>query len=378
MVRPHNERPRSSKGTFRPRGFTLIELLVVIAIIGVLVALLMPAVQAARETARRLQCQNNLKQIGLGMHNYHGSQGCFPMSTTAAVSYGSECGNGFYSWLTGILPFVEQTTLYNSINFNVAMVDACDQTSSSDYVDLTISADHPNAGAAATVVSGFLCPSDSYLLNDVLGSSQPAPGSYAGNFGWPMAVTGFDGENPPLNRHNGFFGVINPNQPKDWQVARVREADFADGLSNTAAVAERLITGVQDYDDLFGAPISLKSFCGGGGARRSLKRWLTYCGGVSAADPLYSKPHGRAWISGWTLAANSYMHVMPINDRNCHIYGGEEDGVNIVTPSSQHPGGVNVLMGDGRVVFVNEAINMQVWWSIGSRDGGEPHSLTEP
>ena len=86
---------------------------------------------------------------------------------------------------------------------------------------------------------------------------------------------------------------------------------------------------------------------------------------------MFSKTLGRAWISGWTLVGNTYMHVMPINNRHCHIYGGEDDGTNLVTPGSHHPGGVNALLSDGAVTFVSESIDQVIWWSVGSRNGGE-------
>ena len=184
-------------------AFTLVELLVVIAVIGILVALLLPAVQAAREAARRLQCVNHLKQIGLGLHNYHSTFNVLPMSTTGAESYGSQGGSGFYSWLALLLPFVEQSPLYDSIDFRQPMMDTYDQVWSSDYQVLTISASHPNAGAAATTVPLFLCPSDTFNMTPVLGTANPAPGNYAANIGWPRQCTGIDGHSSPLTRLNG-------------------------------------------------------------------------------------------------------------------------------------------------------------------------------
>ena len=357
-------------------GFTLVELLVVIAIIGILIAMLLPAVQAAREAARRLQCANHLKQIGLALHNYHDRYNIFPTSTTGAVGSGGACGNGFYSWLARILPDVEETGLCDSIDFSVGMMDTCNQTSSSDYSSLSISATHPNAAAAATVVPTYVCPSAVWEHNDVVGSAGAAPGSYAANIGWPRGSEGISGKSAPLARHNGFMGVVNPNPAaaNAWQQGAVSADDITDGLSNTAAVAERLITSAVTYSDLGGAPESLRSYCGGSGVELSLPKYVRYCGSVAFPDPLYSKYHGRSWISGWTLAANTYMHVMPINRRNCHIHGGEDDGNNVVTPSSNHPGGVNVLMGDGTVHFVEESIDMSIWWALGSRNGGEPAS----
>lgn len=88
-------------------------------------------------------------------------------------------------------------------------------------------------------------------------------------------------------------------------------------------------------------------------------------------DPVYAVPIGKAWISGWTLVGNAYMHVMPPGQRSCHLYGGEDDGANLVTAASAHPGGLHLLSGDGHVAFVAEDVERAIWWALGSRDGGE-------
>ncbi|QDT56576.1 putative major pilin subunit [Caulifigura coniformis] len=380
----------SSQGRRRAHAvraaFTLIELLVVIAIIAILIALLLPAVQQAREAARRTQCKNNMKQIGLAIHNYHDAHRVFPLSTTGSTPNGSGCGNGFYSWLALILPQMEQGNLHNSINFNVGMMDQCNLGYSADYARLTISNTHPNAKAAATTVSSFLCPSDPIASTPSMGSAMAAPGSYAANLGWPDRTTGPDGTLPPLQVQNGFLGTINPKSPgAAWQKPNVAMRDLTDGSSNTMAVAERLVNSLTTYQAWFGetmdyanAPESVLSYCGSSaGVARSLPFWVTYCGSVTAPDPTYTKVHGRGWISGWAFAANTYLQTMPINKRNCHLYGGEDYGMNIATPSSRHTGGVNALMGDGRVIFVNQNIDMRVWWALGSRNGGEAASLEQ-
>jgi prepilin-type N-terminal cleavage/methylation domain-containing protein/prepilin-type processing-associated H-X9-DG protein len=365
-------------------AFTLIELLVVVAVIAALVGLMLPAVQTARESARRMKCGNHLHQIGLALHAFHDAQRRLPVTTTSAGRDGAACGNGFASWLTHLLPHLEQTTLHDSIDFSVGMMDQCGIANSNGYQRLTVSASHPNARAAATRVPLFLCPSDENAVrdSDAVGSAQTAPGSYAGNLGWVIGSTGLDGSSPALLRHNGGMPVANPRRPASWHAEKLSFREFTDGLSQTALVSERRIgSGVvlQTGRGTFlppGTPPSLESSCGGSaGAVRSQPAWVPYCGNAGHGDPTYSRPHGRAWISGWTLAANLYMHVMPINDRNCHLTGGEADGANIVTPSSQHRGGVHVLFGDGRVEFVSESIALPVWWSLGTRNGGEPYRM---
>jgi prepilin-type processing-associated H-X9-DG protein len=148
-------------------------------------------------------------------------------------------------------------------------------------------------------------------------------------------------------------------------------ADFTDGTSNTVAVAERLISSAATTQQLWSGPDSLRSYCGGTGSARSLPQWIHYCGTVSVCDPTYSLPIGRSWISGWTLVGNTHMHALTLNGRHCHIYDGEDDGNNLVTPGSRHPGGVNVVLVDGSVRSINTEIAMLVWWAVGSRNGGE-------
>lgn len=385
---PADPRPRPMPGQqaarLRVGGFTLVELLVVIAIVATLIGLLLPAVQGAREAARRMQCANNLHQLGRGLHVYHDAHKRLPVTTTAAPSQAGGCGKGFYSWLAELLPQVEETALHDSIDFSVGMMDQCNLSSTSAYQTLTISTHHPNARAAATRVSLFLCPSDGNgsLTSDAVGSALAAPGSYAGNIGWVRGSTGIDGTTGPLAKHNGAFPIANPRAPRNWHAEKISFKDFTDGLSQTAVVAERRIASNDAVTTPFGrflppgTPVSLQSSCGSSaGVARSQRNWVPYCGNAGHGDVKFSLPHGRAWISGWTLAANLYMHVMPINDRNCHLYGGEDDGSNIVTPSSSHRGGVNVLFGDGRIQFIDETIDLPTWWSIGTRNGSEPFRL---
>jgi prepilin-type processing-associated H-X9-DG protein len=175
--------------------------------------------------------------------------------------------------------------------------------------------------------------------------------------------------------HNGLIGLARPGSPVAWHHSAVTMADVQDGLSQTAAVAERLITGATDPTDwraVASGPVPTQSFCAGGaGDSKSLARWQRFCNSVSLPDPGWSIYHGRSWISGWGHTAGTYMHVMKIGERNCHLYGGEDTGEIIVTPSSNHVGGLNVLFGDGGVRFVKRTVADGIWWSMGSRDGGE-------
>lgn len=191
------------------RGFTLIELLVVIAVIAVLIALLLPAVQAAREAARRSQCKNNLKQIGLAMHNYDASVSRFPPGyVTGATSPATANGWG---WSAMLLPYLDQTPLYRKINFLLPV-------------------EHPNnAAAIQTTISGFLCPSDTvdnspFRLTDATGTliTTAAPSCYA-------ATVGDDSSETDDLTGNGTF----------FRNSGIRLAELKDGASNTALVGDR-------------------------------------------------------------------------------------------------------------------------------------------
>jgi prepilin-type N-terminal cleavage/methylation domain-containing protein/prepilin-type processing-associated H-X9-DG protein len=357
----------------RRSAFTLVELLVVIAITGILIALLLPAIQAAREASRRLTCANNLKQIGLALHNYHSTYGYFPTTQTGPGKPDDHggYGSGLFSWYARILPYLEQLQLHKRINFNVTMADN-DAISSGIF---TISSTHPNAAAAATQLTVYLCPSDPSRATAIMGDCRPAPTNYTGNMGWPWAATGMDGSRPVPSKSNGFFGAVNPSAPADWHVDPVRSRDFRDGLAHTAAVSERLVTTVENDETASSSDKRMMWYCAGAaGANRTLAGYYQVCGSASGYDSGYSMYAGRAWISGWVINGGTYMHVLPINTRQCHLIGGELEGNALVTPSSRHPGGVNLLMGDGHVIFVSDDVDMKVWWATGSRNGGESQS----
>ncbi|WP_449314216.1 DUF1559 family PulG-like putative transporter [Rubripirellula tenax] len=364
-----------------PRAFTLIELLVVIAVIGILVGLLLPAVQAAREAARRMQCSNNVKQIALALHTYHDTHQSMPTSMTGSDQHAGGAGSGFHSWLARILPNIEQAALHEQIHFDQPLADRTDYAADGDYIDYTLSPGHPDEKAAGSMVPTYLCPSDPGSIVQFSLGIPTAPGSYAGNIGWPRLSTG-PGVTTPLAKQNGVIGLYNPVSVDQWQQPRIRFADIRDGLSNTIAIGERVIAQVFESTDMFGGsaishatPLSMQSFCGGGSTGRSLSRWVGYCESVSVADAQYSISHGHAWISGWTFMANHIMPVIPINRRSCHVYGGEDDGMNLVTPSSHHIGGLNIAMADGSVQFITESIDRELYWALGSSNGSETVEL---
>jgi len=327
------------------RGFTLIELLVVIAIIAVLIALLLPAVQAAREAARRAQCTNNMKQLGIALHNYH--------DTTSSLPWGHG-PFGWNDWSAHVLmlPYLEQAPLFNAINFNG-----------------TINAANPgtvqNTTAQRTQFAGFLCPSDTDRLTSAEGHLN-----YAGNSGnvpacFPINV---GGQVEP----NGMFGPI-----PDTKIIGFR--DVIDGLSFTAAFSEK-VKGIgngsnQTTLDRTNPTASISDITGGTGAMSPMtlpNAAYSVCKGLDPRSPGVTltgvMAMGRVWFSGHP-SQGRYNHVMPPNTWSCAT--GGDNGHGAYTASSRHSGTVNVLFGDGTVRGVKSSVSTTIWWAIGSRAGGE-------
>ncbi|ADV61989.1 hypothetical protein Isop_1404 [Isosphaera pallida ATCC 43644] len=365
----------SSRSIRRTRsGFTLIELLVVIAIIAVLIALLLPAVQSAREAARRTQCVNNLKQIGLGLHNYLSTHGVFPpgrlepdfiLNGVVQVNYsnyGPAEANppgtflGFYSVHCHILGFMEQTPVFNAINFNGVNI-------SRQRLGNVIIA--PNFTAFALASSIFICPSDPNTSPGGLGENN-----YRANFGGSTPYAG--GGTRPDNRRNPLDNGAFTYGPA------FGPAVFTDGLSNTAMMAERTkgsgSTGrFQPGDNVF-VPNQTVPF--------NLDALFVTC--QNNTDTSYFNANGRflptsdfsdGWAFSWYIAT-LYNHVAPPNwrGRDCGVGSSIADVPSehgIFTARSLHPGGVNVLLGDGSVKFVKDTVNLFAWRSMGTRAGGE-------
>ncbi len=366
----------------RKHGFTLIELLVVIAIIAILIALLLPAVQQAREAARRTQCKNNLKQIGLALHNYLSTFNSFPPARMApdyirngvpVASYTSYpttlpagAWTGFRSVHTFILPYMEQANIYNLIDF--AAPTSVRMTSGGNPVNA-------NYQAYANAAGLFLCPSEPNVGRVI------TENNYRANFG---GSTAFGGALNTTSNHivstatsgNGAFAI--------GQVTKDR--DFTDGLSNTAMFSERNMGSGADMnsslprrefdvitspnrrqgplvvDDLFNEclnytpAVSRFNF-------NSMGRWLD----------------GSDFSNGWPFGFYSstlYNHVATPNWQgfDCGNWSAIVDApgeYGIISARSLHTGGAQVQMGDASVRFVSENIDLQVWRALGSRNGGE-------
>jgi prepilin-type N-terminal cleavage/methylation domain-containing protein/prepilin-type processing-associated H-X9-DG protein len=327
----------------RRRGFTLIELLVVIAIIGILIGLLLPAVQKIRETAARMQCTNNLKQIGLALHNYHDTNKGFPPgyvdgNTNPNLTPDNDVGPG-WGWAALLLPYIEQQNVYNQINFSVTVGMGS------------------NAAISQYTVKIYLCPSDPYQLPfPVYDSSFSTPittlarGNYVGCNGWEECFNGAGGNPQGGSGTDGLAGNYGQGGVGlFWRNSKTTFASVTDGLSNTVVVGER--SGNHSPSTWTGAVP---------GGR---------CPAWMAAQPpaINSPPPGPAydnadWGEAFVLAHCNATHLpsadYPIYDPDTFY-------------SMHTPQGANFLFGDGSVHFLGASINPQVYQALGTISGGE-------
>jgi prepilin-type N-terminal cleavage/methylation domain-containing protein/prepilin-type processing-associated H-X9-DG protein len=333
----------------RQRGFTLIELLVVIAIIGVLVALLLPAVQSAREAGRRVQCVNNLKQIGIAVHGYHVANNCLPPGQLLYMHWLD------VSALVPLLPYLEQQPLYAA--FNIADVYPINGMG-------PILASYPaNTTVARTQVPGFLCPSDFSRLTNAEGHSN-----YCGNSGSSpeSAVV-------VVVKKNGPFIAAEPDL--GFQGTRVFSfPNIKDGLSMTACFSEKVLgIGMGNQRD-GGTPTSVVLSVGTPANASDTSGYYQMC---RTADPntaplafAEGQAAGMDWIIGY-LSDTRYTHIMPPNSPSCELGGAWFGERGAFTASSRHPGVVNVLMCDGSVKPVKNSVAPPAWWGLGTMAGGE-------
>lgn len=362
------------------RGFTLVELLVVIAIIGVLVALLLPAVQAAREAGRRAQCVNNLHNLALAMHNYASSQGTLPPADVrrgnTSLSPSSRSVKSVLSWVTLLMPYIEEGNVASATNWKIPHLGRFNNGDKAHHI----------------ILATFSCPSEANLpinigiVNDFYG----ARGNYVANSGrgfyyaqdlspeealrgWENEIASNSNANPLLVRghHNdaavhmtalGTFVVAglpsssgqSDTKPVTGSLKGRSFAHFTDGTSNTAAISElRLVPEVDTRGAMHFGPAALY-----------MHDW------PPNMSPGSRNPFNPAWkIEDWTRFCdrNIANDISPCRTTSA----GNWSGVWQHLARSYHPGGVNLAMADGSTRFINDSVDRGVWHALATPDGGE-------
>jgi prepilin-type N-terminal cleavage/methylation domain-containing protein/prepilin-type processing-associated H-X9-DG protein len=313
----------ASKGQRRlVRGFTLIELLVVIAIIAVLIALLLPAVQAAREAARRAQCLNNLKQLGIALHNYSGVHEQFPIGVYRVPSTGLNLPNGYKAvFVVGILSYIEQGNLFTSYNMNL-LFNAPD-----------------NSTTRLTSIKVYQCPSDvPQIFNQVSGTTfvpMDVKGSYGLNWGiknyWDQGLGNGQAAAPFYMGYGARFSAITDGTSNTLGMMEMRQAPSPNGTPQAIDRRARLWN-----DDSINYQLSTRL-------------------GPNSRDPDYGVcVHDPGQALPCLVDTNSANALA--------FYQGSR---------SRHPGGVNVLFCDGSVRFAKDSIGLPIWQALSTMNGGE-------
>ena len=323
------------------RGFTLVELLVVIAIIGVLIALLLPAVQAAREAARRMSCTNNLKQCALALHNYHDTYRCFPGFGTSSLYS--------FSVQAKLLPFAEQKNLQDLIDFKQPLFLGSSHSQTLNPAQ---------ADAARTVVAMFRCPSDGE--NEVYTEYNTGPGEAFAGGNYLVCSGSGTGTN---------YDIRFPTDGLFYYGSACAFRDIQDGTSQTVVMSETLLGNHRDTPACED-PKRQIAF-----SRVTPNQGSPGLSGIVNPDIAALVATAISWrgyrASGWIIGkpyTSTFCTYVPPNTR---VSDWHSMGIGFHAARSLHPGGVNAALGDGSVRFVSETIDLNTWRALGTCAGGE-------
>ncbi|WP_250846665.1 DUF1559 domain-containing protein [Aquisphaera insulae] len=359
----------------RRAGFTLIELLVVIAIIAVLIGLLLPAVQSAREAARRIHCVNNLKQLGLALHNYHSAIGSFPIAQSwAKTTPGASYGGNPWSAHAQVLSYLEQSTIYNAVNFSFAPAQALNQ------------AYYTNSTVLYAPLNVFICPSDGISPTTLSELRMDFNCNYSGSTGTTVEAIGNHFLTVSIQDSTGIFGFDNPilHGSRVYNVASV-----TDGTSNTIAYSEHLVgTGPTITDtrraSWGGVPevtavVSLDARSQYPQVSQALAACAAYArANARTTDTTVGASYsGATWMAGY-LGTSLFNTITPPNSTQYAFNSCQGDPLvtvwglsGFVNSTSNHPAGANFTFADGSVRFIKSTIDLRTYWALGTRAGGE-------